>query len=77
MNHHFRIASCALAFGAFFLPFLAQPFSRAHSETKTPHPTQIREVGKRSESLEAEQRRNRAHAEFCESVRGDVALGVF
>jgi hypothetical protein len=77
MNHQFRIASFALAFGAFFLPFLTEPFSRAHSETKTPHPTQILETGKRSESLEAEQKRNRAHAEFCESVRGDVALGVF
>jgi hypothetical protein len=77
MKHQFRIASFVLAFGAFFLPFLAQPFSRAHSEMKIPHPTLIRETGTRSESVESEKRRDRAHAAFCESVRGDVALGVF
>jgi len=77
MNHQFRIASFVLASGAFFLPFLAQPLSRAHSESKIPHPTQIRETEERGESLESEKRRDRAHAEFCEAVRGDVALGVF
>jgi hypothetical protein len=77
MSHKFRIASFLLAFGAFFLPFLAEPFSRAHSDMKSLHPTLIRETAKRSESVESDKKRDRAHAAFCESVRGDVALGVF
>jgi hypothetical protein len=77
MNRHLRIPSILFAFGAFFLPFLAQPLIRARSETGSPNPTRIRVSAKPGEIPKSEKQRRREHAALCESVRGDVALGVF
>jgi len=77
MNRQMRVISFLLSLGAFFLPFLAQPLTRARSETPSPNPMQERHPALQSERTPSEQRLLRKHAEFCESVRGDVALGVF
>jgi hypothetical protein len=77
MNHHYRIASFFLALGTFFLPFMAQPLIRAGIETRPCNATQVEERAKKGEISISDKERDRKHVEFCESVRGDVALGVF
>jgi hypothetical protein len=77
MNRQFRIVSYLLALGAFFLPFLAPQPIRARSETLPPNPAPERRPAIQNDRQPSENQLRRKHAAFCESVREDVALGVF
>jgi hypothetical protein len=76
-GRRFHILSILLAVGAFFLPFLALPLTRARCEKAPRDSMAARAAENQGERPLSPKKADQEFERFRDEVRGDAALGIF